>query len=216
MAEKQIGQLLENAEIVRNPIVVDTDSPIPWPSGSVDDELRMACVGRLSSEKGQDVLFEVLAANRWMERKWLLTLYGTGPTRDLLERLAKRLGLHDRIRFGGHVAVEKIWHENHVLVMPSRHEGGPMTTIEAMFCGRPVVATDVGSNPEVISEGVTGFLAEAAVVSCIDRALERMWTRRAELREIGSRAAVSIREFMPKDPVGMFATRLVELAGLEY
>jgi glycosyltransferase involved in cell wall biosynthesis len=215
LTERQLGYAFENAEIIRNPVVVEIDSPIPWPPEAGDRELRMACVGRLSGEKGQDVLFEVLAKPRWMERNWRLTLYGDGSTRDVLERLVKRLKLQDRVRFAGHVTVEKIWSENHILVMPSRHEGGPMTTIEAMFCGRPVVATNVGSNPEVIKDGVTGFLAEAAVAECFGRALERMWVKRGRLEEMGKLAAASIREFMPDDPAGIFAEKLKSLVNLQ-
>jgi glycosyltransferase involved in cell wall biosynthesis len=215
LAEKQIGYAFDNAEIVRNPVAVEIDSPIPWPLDAADQGLRMACVGRLSGEKGQDVLFEVLANPCWMERNWRLTLYGNGPTRDVLERLVKRFKLQDRVSFAGHVAVEKIWHENHILVMPSRHEGGPMTTIEAMFCGRPVVATNVGSNPEVIKDGLTGFLAEAAVAECFARALERMWVQRDRLQEMGKLAAASIREFMPHDPAGIFAGKIRDMASLQ-
>jgi len=212
LAEKQLGHGFDNAEIVRNPVIVEADSPFPWPADSNGNELRMACVGRLSGEKGQDILLEALASPRWMERPWRLTFYGVGPTRDVLERLVRRFKLQDRVFFAGHVAVEKIWCENHVLVVPSRLEGGPMTTIEAMFCGRPVIATAVGINPEVITDGSTGFLAAYPAVERLSDALERMWVQRDRLREIGMLASASIRKFMPDDPVGIFAAKLLSLA----
>jgi glycosyltransferase involved in cell wall biosynthesis len=215
LSEKQLGHAFENAETVRNPVLAETDSPIPWPSNAAAEELRMACVARLSGEKGHDILFQVLANPCWMERNWRLTLYGKGPIRGVLERLVKRLGLQDRVCFAGHVPIEKIWRENHLLVMPSRHEGGPMTTIEAMYYGRPVVATNVGSNPEVIKDGLTGFLAEAAVTECFGGALERMWAQRDRLEEMGKLAAANIRELMPSDPVGIFAETLKDMAGLQ-
>jgi glycosyltransferase involved in cell wall biosynthesis len=211
LAEKQIGQQLDNAEIVRDPIVVDTDSPIPWPHGQADEELRMACIGRLSGEEGQDILFDILATPRWMERKWRLTLYGNGPARDVLGRLVKKMNLQDRVFFGARIAAEEIWREDHVLIAPPRHQGLPTAITEAMFCGRPVVATEVGTNPEVVEEGVTGFLAEASAAPCIDRAMERMWARRGELRGIGYQAAASIRELTPKDVVETFAERILGL-----
>jgi glycosyltransferase involved in cell wall biosynthesis len=189
------------------------ESPIPWPVEAPDHELRMACVGRLSAEKGQDILFEVLASSCWMERNWRLTLYGDGPARDVLERLVKSLKLQDRVYFAGHVPVEKIWNENHIMVAPSRHEGMPLTVVEAMFCGRPVVATNVGGNPEVIKDGVTGFLA-APAMECFSEAMERMWKQRGRLQEIGKLAAASIRELMPEDPVSIFAEKIFTLARL--
>jgi len=216
LAEKQLGCNLDNAEIVRNPLTIKADSAISWPPYSSEHELRMACVGTLyPTEKGQDILLEVLAGPLWKERKWRLTFYGKGRNRDILERLIDRFKLRDRVSFGGYAPAEKIWGENHILAIPSRYEGGPMTTIEAMFCGRPVVATNVGLNPEVIKDGITGFLAKAAVAECFGNALERMWTQRAQLQEMGRLAAASIREFLPDDPVGIFAERLKALAKLQ-
>ncbi len=175
----------------------------------------MACVGNLfPTEKGQDILFDVLATPKWRERNWRLTLYGNGPNRGILEQLVATLKLEDRVSFAGYVAVDKIWRENHILLMPSRYEGMPLTIVEAMFCGRPVVATNVGGISELVKENLTGFLAEAAVAKCFADALERMWSERDRLEEIGMLAAASIREFVPKDPVGEFANKLRTLANI--
>jgi glycosyltransferase involved in cell wall biosynthesis len=216
LAERQLGYDFDNAEVVRNPLTIDNASAIPWPHQTCDQALRLACVARLDpTQKGQDILLDVLASPCWRERNWRLTLYGDGPNRDVLGRLVERLNLQARVSFAGHVAVEKIWRENHILVMPSRYEGMPITVIEAMFCGRPVVATSVGGNSEVIRDGVTGFLAEAAVAECYGRALERMWTQRHGLEEIGKLAAADIREFIRDDPVEIFAEKLQSLANLQ-
>jgi glycosyltransferase involved in cell wall biosynthesis len=215
LAEKQFGYAFDNAEIIRNPIAVAIDAPVPWPSSAIEHGLNMACVGRLHAGiKGQDILLEALANTRWIGRNWRLTLYGNGPNRDLLERLAKRLELQNRVSFAGYVAVEKIWPENHVLVMPSRSECLPLAIVEAMFCGRPVVATNVGGVAEVVEDGRTGFLAEAAVVKSFDETLEQMWLQRDRLQEIGKLAAASIREFLGDDPVRIFAEKLKRLANL--
>jgi glycosyltransferase involved in cell wall biosynthesis len=214
LAEKQLGYDFENAEIVRNPLNVQTASKMSWPSCKIDDELRMACVGRLSGEKGLDIILDVLAEPQWEERRWRLTLYGSGPLRNVLERLVKRAKLDERVSFAGYVAVEKIWSENHILVMPSRFEGMPLAVIEAMFCGRPVVATNVGGISEVITDNRTGFLADAAVPECFGTSLERMWTQRYRLEDIGKQAEADIRELMPNNPIQIFAEKLKDLTHL--
>ena len=211
LAEKQIGCELRNAELVRNPFNVDFNASPPWPPPERDGELRFACVGRLEPPgKGQDILFEALGGPVWANRNWRLHLYGNGDNRGGLERLAQRLGLSDRMVFEGHVAdVERIWALNHVLVMPSRIEGLPLAVIEAMLCGRPVVATEM-AGAEVVEDGTTGFLAEAATVSCLARALERFWARKEDVREIGATAAQRVRHLVPPDPARVFADKLKE------
>lgn len=215
IAEKQIGCELANAELVRNPFNVEFGASPPWPPLGRDGELRFACVGRLDPPgKGQDILFEVLAGPAWTTRNWRLHLYGDGENRGGLERLAQRLGLANRIVFEGHVAdVEKIWSLNHVLVMPSRIEGLPLAVVEAMLCGRPVVATDV-VGAELIEEGVTGFLAEAPSVGSMGNALERFWARKEDATEIGATAAKRIRRLVPPDPARVFADKIRELLGV--
>jgi len=213
LVENHLGMNLTNAEIVRNPFNVAFDAAPRWPSHGPEDELRLACVGRLQPiEKGQDILFGSLSHSSWATRRWRLTLYGDGPVRNGLSRLADRLGLGARIHFAGQVSpVDKIWSENHVLLMPSRWEGMPLTIIEAMLCARPVVATNVGGIKEIVEDGVTGFLAPTPTVESIRSALEHMWTRRSDLQDMGKTAARVIRTIIPSDPIEVFSQKLLTL-----
>jgi glycosyltransferase involved in cell wall biosynthesis len=213
LAEKQIGGELTNAEVVWNPVNVNLANTTTWPKLGRDDEVCFACVARLHPpSKGQDILLEVLARPPWVSRNWRLCLYGEGRMQNTLERLVQRLGLSDRVVFAGHVAVEEVWTSNHVLVMPSRYEGLPLAMVEAMWCGRPVIATDVGGHSEIIADGVTGFLADAPTVTSLDNALERFWARREEARSIGVAAANRIRQLIPFDPVRYFSDKLIDIS----
>lgn len=211
--ERQIGCSLPNAEIVLNPFKVDYRANPPWPS-HYGAELRLAHVGRLHPpSKGQDILLEALSQPQWCERAWHLTLYGDGSMREVIARLIDALNLSGRVTIKGHVdSVEGIWADNQVLIMPSRYEGLPLAIIEAMLCGRPVLATDVGGHAEVIEDGVTGFIAGCASVRSISAALERLWTRRDDLETIGRKAANAIRAQVPPDPVGLFTNQMTALA----
>jgi glycosyltransferase involved in cell wall biosynthesis len=213
-AEKQLGSNFANAEVVRNPFNVSYHAAPPWPSLDRDEELRFACIGRLHPpSKGLDILFEALASPNWRERRWRLTLYGEGPMRETLERLARLLGIAERVEFAGLVAdIEQVWGANHVLVMPSRFEGLPLAMVEAMLCARPVVATNVAGHAEVVEDGVTGFLADAPTVRSVAGALERFWERRHEAEQIGAAAARRIRQLVPPDPAKVFAEKLKMLA----
>ena len=210
LAEKQIGLEFSNAEVVRNPFNVDFSASPPWPSPGASGVLRLACVGRLDlGAKGQDILLEALASSAWMNRPWRLALYGSGPLKNIIERLIKRFGLNERVTLAGYVSrVEDIWAENHVLVMPSRSEGMPLAMVEAMLCGRPVVTTDVAGHSEIVEDGVSGFLANAPTVASVAGALERLWERRHDIEAMGQAAAKRIRNCVPVDPAGVFSEKI--------
>jgi glycosyltransferase involved in cell wall biosynthesis len=212
LTEKQIGAELPNAEVVWSQYNVEFNSLPAWPESTSEAELSLACVGRLyPPHKGQDILLEALAGSAWQSRPWRLSFYGQGPMRNVLERMVNRFNLTNRVTFAGHVPVKDIWSANHALVMPSRVEGRPLSIIEAMLCGRAVVATNVGGNSEMMVDGVTGFLVGPPSVDNMATGLERLWTKRNSLKEMGQEGAKRIREMVPSDPIRVFADKIIQL-----
>ncbi len=213
LMELQCGMALPNAEVVANPCKVDRSAAVDWPQSH--DPLRFACVGRMApSAKGQDVLFEVLAQEKWRRRRVELHLYGSGPSESSLGALALFLRLPN-VFCHGHVSdVRAIWSANHALVLPSRFEGLPLTIVEAMLCARPVITTDVAGNTEVVTDNVDGFVAGAATVPLLDEAMERAWTRRSDWHAMGLRARAAALASTPPDATGEFERTLVDLATL--
>lgn len=196
----EFGTTLRNAKVVRNPFNVRYDASSPWPADS-GDGLALACVGRLDViSKGQDVLLQVLALPHWREREVRVSLVGNGQNERCLRRIAAQLGLTS-VEFRGHSDnVEEVWVKHHALVLPSRFEGMPLVVVEAMLCGRPCIATEVGGNSELIRDGINGFLAKAATVELFDEAMNRAWNNRHRLKEIGVRAASDVRQWVSRDP----------------
>ena len=209
LLECQIGEPLPNAVAAWNPFNVPATQPPPWPreNGAVE----LACVARLEPvAKGQDLLFQVLAQEKWRGRSVEVNLFGAGAGEKNLKKLAENLGLQN-VRFRGHTGdVRKIWEENHLLALPSRYEGLPLVLVEAMWCGRPAVVTDVGGNCEICLDGETGFVAAAPAVGLLDSALERAWERRDEWQNMGRLARCRAEQVIPKDPVGDFCKQLTE------
>ena len=214
LTELQVARHLPNSRVVRNPFLVPYDAPIPWPE-SPDDTLRLACVARLEpGSKGQDILLELLDQHKWRVRPLEVTLFGGGTNRRSLVALTHKLGV-ESVQFGGFVSdVQRIWATHHALVLPSRHEGLPLSLVEAMLCGRPVIVTDVAGNAELVEDNVTGFVAAAPTPPLLDEALERAWARRADWPSIGAAAARSIRQAVPPDPAAAFAQELLSLQPL--
>ena len=114
-----------------------------------------------------------------------LRMVGDGPERGPAQRLARELGVYSHVTFMGKQGhVERLLPHAHVLLMPSELEGFGLAALEAMACGVPPVATNVGGVPELITNGVDGFLeapgdvaaqsARVAEILCDDRLQERM------------------------------------------
>lgn len=211
LAERQLACRLSNASVMHGPAKLTSTALVPWrrPNGA-DDAARLCSVARLETRhKGQDVLFEALSHARWRERRWELRLYGSGPDRQYLERLAHLFGIADRVRFMGHVPdLRAVWAENDLLVLPSYGEGTPLALMEAMLCGRPAMVTDVGASAEWIEEDKTGFVAAAPVVTCVAAALERAWVARDRWREMGEQAHLAAIARQDPDPGNTLLTVL--------
>ena len=113
-------------------------------------------VGRLSAEKGVDTLITAVGALGGAAR---LEIAGTGPAHGDLEDLADRVA-KGRVKFHGRLdrsSVEALMRRSACVVVPSRwYENQPMTVLEAMAAGRPVIATGLGGLPELIDDGVDG------------------------------------------------------------
>ena len=212
LTQDQIGATLTNAEIVHNPFLVP-GNPLPWPGAQ--DQIKLACVARLETgEKGQDILLQVLARQPWRDRNLSISFFGAGHNREALRELAGRLGLKN-VDFPGFVSdVESIWKTHHALVLPSRTEGLPLALVEAMMCGRFGIVTNEGGSSEVIEDGRTGFIANAAKVNELDHAMERAWAVRDQWESIGQAAGMAVRTLVPGDPVASFTEKLLQSESL--
>jgi glycosyltransferase involved in cell wall biosynthesis len=203
----QLGEQLENGEVVWNPYNVRPEVIPTWPQKN--GRWKLACVARMEPQaKAQELLLQVFARPEWRNRPIELNFFGKGPHELTLRRLANMLQL-DHVHFRGHVAdVKEVWEQNHLLVLPSRYEGLPLALVESMWCGRPAVVTEVAGNTEVCVDNETGFVAPAPTVPLLADTLQRAWDRREEWQSMGQAARARAESMIPKDPIALFAERL--------
>ena len=117
--------------------------------GIADDALVVGWVGRLSREKGADVMLAAIAQS---DESWQLSIIGDGSERDALEQQAASLGISNRITWHGLVEnAGSLLTAFDAFVLSSRTEGTPITLFEAMHAEVPIVATRVGGVPDVVS-----------------------------------------------------------------
>lgn len=150
--------------------------------------VHLAWVGRLSREKGADVLVEALGRIR--DLPWHVGFIGDGPERTRLEARAHALGLADRITWHGVVAgAGSLLAAFDLVVLSSRTEGTPMILLEAMGAGVPVVATAVGGVPDVVTDA-EAILVPAESPEDLAGALR---TALGDLPALAPRVAASVR-----------------------
>jgi glycosyltransferase involved in cell wall biosynthesis len=154
-----------------------------------DERFSIGWVGRVSHEKGLDVLIEALVLVSTMP--WHLTIIGDGRERARLEQRASDLGLADKITWQGMVEnAARMMHGFDLFVISSRTEGTPIALFEAMHGGVPVVTTAVGGIPDVVSvtEAILvpaeqpALLADAIVAAMRDRDSARQRAEHARRR----------------------------------
>jgi glycosyltransferase involved in cell wall biosynthesis len=167
MAESQRGEFASMSRQVR--IIHNAALEVPADGEPVSlDGLRtagdpvVAVVGRLSPEKGVDLLLEAVARLDAGGLPVALAVAGDGPERERLDQQARALGIVDRIRFLGNVAnVPSLYRQVDAVALPSRSEGLPNVLLEALRADVPVVATAVGGVPEVLVDPNAGVVVPA-------------------------------------------------------
>jgi len=132
-------------------------------------------IGRMTGVKRTDDILLALRGLRDRGVDACLLMVGDGPDRDQTERRAKELGVVRECFFLGYQDdVTAFLSAFDAFVLPSGNEGTPVSAIEALGAGRPVVATRVGGVPDVVRDGVDGYLVEAGDVAGLAEALARL------------------------------------------
>lgn len=180
---RYMGLPAERTRTVRNGIVVPPEVPDRASAraklfaelGLPADARLVGGVGRLSEQKGFHYLLEAAAALRASNPRAHLLLVGDGPLRPKLEARAAELGLSDIVHFVGFRSdTPAVLAGIDVLAMPSLFEGLPLVLLEAFAAGCPVVAHAVDGIPEVIDDGVNGYLVARGDVAALTERLARL------------------------------------------
>ena len=175
---------LPEDRLVIIPNGIDPDAwPVPTPAqraeargelGIVDSDVVIGALARLVPQKGLDLLLQAAEEVLGDFPAARIVIWGEGPQRRALWRLAKR-HCGDRVRFAGETADPwRAYAAMDVFCAPSRWEAGPYSVLEAMACGLPVVASDVAGHIDYLLDDVTGKLFESDVPGPLAGALHAL------------------------------------------
>jgi glycosyltransferase involved in cell wall biosynthesis len=163
----------EKVIVINNPVDIERVTVL---SGEMScsypaNKINLLAVGRLSQEKGYDVLLQAMAL---LTGDYHLTILGIGPDEDMLLELSENLGLQEKVTFKGFQNNPYLWMKDaDLMILSSRYEGFPNVVLEANTCGTPVIAFSCpGGTAEIIEDGVNGFLVKCEDHTAMAEAIE--------------------------------------------
>ena len=182
--------------IIPNPIEIPPGVPSDYDE---TENLRVVAVGRLTNQKGFDLLIEAFCRIAARHPAWMLDIWGEGQERRALQRMIAQSPFPDRINLRGLSGIHGGWTTDAAaFVLSSRYEGFPNALGEAMASGLPVIAFDCPYGPrELIRSGHDGILIENENVPALARALDRLMSTPRLRRMLGENAAHSVKRFAP-------------------
>jgi glycosyltransferase involved in cell wall biosynthesis len=170
-------------QVIPNTVDVERFRPPVETNGSQGKNQTILFLGRFARNKGPQYLVEAIPRVLSEIPEASFDFIGDGPLRDSLAKRMAELGLNGKARIRGKVPeVVPVLQGAGVVVRPSLTEGMPLAVMEAMACGRPVLASRVGGTPDLIHDGETGILFEPGDVDALIAGL-------IHLLEDGQRAA---------------------------
>ncbi len=199
-------------------------NPIPWPLSAQPPYLHpqdflspnqrvLLGVGRLTEQKGFDLLIEAFARLAPLFPEWVLVILGEGPLRYQLENQVMAHGLQGKVFMPGVAGNLGDWYSRaDIYVMSSRFEGFGNTLAEAMAYGKPVVSFDCPTGPsDIIRHEVDGFLVPLGNLEGLTQALRRLMRDESLRLRLGERAVEVRKRFSLERVAAMWEALFVEL-----
>lgn len=171
-----------------------------------ENVLKIINVGRFTEQKNQIGLIESFKIVNEKAPNTVLQLIGEGELEKELRHKVKELELENVVEFLGlQPNIYQYLYQADIFVLPSSWEGMPITIIEAMATGLPIVATKVGGVPDMVEEGITGLLVEKNINQVAEALLKLVYD--SKLREkIGNEAKKSAKRFSSEEMALKYST----------
>jgi glycosyltransferase involved in cell wall biosynthesis len=195
--ERQIRYLHQSAHktvVIPNAVELSRYRDVPKASrefilrkqGIPRDAAVIGCVARLSEGKGLNYLIDAMPDIVARVPRAHALLVGDGPSRADLERQASALGVRDRVHFAGYHQDIPAWlAAMDVFLLPSLSEALPLSILEAMAAGLPIVATAVGGIPEAVEDGLNGLLIPIMDARALSTAVVEVLSNAAHAKQMG-------------------------------
>lgn len=174
---------------------VDLEKCCPKEDYCLSDPACLLHIGRFNEQKNHEGLLEAFSIVVKRYPNCCLRLIGDGSLQEKMEAYTQELGIRDKVSFlGTRNNVYPFLREADVFLLPSKFEGMPMTIIEAMGTGLPIVASAVGGVPDMLEDGQSGMLVSCEPAEIAD-AVCQLLDSEALRKNLGSNARLSSKQF---------------------
>ena len=168
---------------------------------NLTQEIVILSTGRLAPQKGLEYLIKsipILFSK--VKKSFKVLLVGEGPLKSYLENLIKTLGIEQYVKFlGFRNDIGNLLSISDIVVLPSLREGLSIALLEAMAAGKPIVATNIGSNSEVIKDGVSGLLVPSKDHKALAEAVMKILLNPDLAKKLGNSARVVYQNYYTED-----------------
>ncbi|HAJ34039.1 MAG TPA: hypothetical protein DCK79_11950 [Candidatus Atribacteria bacterium] len=191
----------DNVKIIWNGIDIERFRNISLDKNVKKNELRippnaflLTMIGRLHPQKDY---FTLISAFKLLQRElsnFYLLIVGDGPMREELKSYAKNLGLNDKIVFvGTRRDIPEILSITDIFILSTLWEGLPIVLLEAMAADKPVIASDVCGNREIVVDGETGILVSPRDPEMLAQAVTRLVKDRKMSKKMGQKGLIRVK-----------------------
>lgn len=181
----------DRVPMVCNPVDLDRFAK---PERRSHERFRFITAGRLSAVKNQQMMLRAFGAFLSKCHEAKLLILGRGEEEENLKALSEKLGIRERVEFVGYVAnVEEHLVNADVFLLSSHYEAQPLSILEAMAAGLPVISTDVGGVSDIVTDN--GILIPADDGNALTRAMEKLYKQPLLRAEMSDRAKKNVQRY---------------------
>ena len=162
--------------------------------GVNEEDKLIVSVGELDDNKNHATVIKALRLLENRNFKYLIC--GVGPNRDTLLKMAEDADMKDKVILAGYRSdIPDILHAADLFVFPSFHEGLPVSALEAMACGLPLICSKIRGNVDIVKDGENGFLFEPEDDTSLVLQIERLINNQELARRFGEKNKLIVRDF---------------------
>lgn len=171
--------------------------------GYSNEQFILLCTGEFNNNKNQITIIKAVAQAVIAAPNIKLLLAGQGPNEGILKKLVKELGLERNVDFLGYrTDLEKFVNICDVVLSASYREGLPLTILEGMFCGKPIIASINRGHTELVEEGITGYLVGTKDVEGFKISILKLYENEKMRKDFGVKAINKVKIFTTENVLG--------------